>query len=267
LRTLSGSVDWTAVRELFPLAPGWTYLSSFLFVSHPKPVAEAIDAFKRKIDADPVWLEIAVLTDAEGWPYRKVKQSLAGYIGGAPEELCMTSNTTSALAIAYHGLRIRRNQEILTTEHDHYSHHESIRYSTERSGAAVRYVSLYDTPASATAEQMVDRIARAIRPNTRAVGITWVHSSTGVKTPIREIADVVARANRVARGPIAACSSSTAFTGSPIRTWTSRRRGVTSSPRVLTSGCLRRGAQAFSGAGVTRGRSCGRPFRASTPMT
>src|SRR5687767_6149313 len=196
LRTQSGRVDWNAVRELFPLARDWTHLSSFLFVSHPKPVAEAIDAFKRKIDADPVWLEIAVLTDAEGWPYRKVKQSLANYVGGDPAELCMTSNTTGALAMAYHGLRIRPDQEIVTTEDDHFSHHESIRYSAERSGASVRYIALYDKPADANATQMVERVARAIRPNTRAVGVTWVHSSTGVKVPLKEIADAVARANR-----------------------------------------------------------------------
>lgn len=196
LRRLSGAPDWNAVRELFPLAPDWTHLSCFLFVSHPKPVAEAIEAFKRKIDADPVWLELAVLTDAEGWPYRKVKQALAQYVGGDPVEICMTSNTTGGLAMAYQGLRIRPNQEIVTTEHDHYSHHESIRYSVERSRASVRYIPLYDTAALASVSQMSERVARAIRPNTRAVGVTWVHSSTGVKVPIKEIAEVVARANR-----------------------------------------------------------------------
>ena len=196
IRTAAGNVDWNAVRQLFPLAPDWTHLSCFLFVSHPKPVAEAIDAFRRKIDADPVWLEIAILTDAEGWPYRKVKQALAQYVGGAPDEICMTSNTTGALAMAYQGLRIRADQEIVTTEHDHFSHHESIRYSAERSGAGVRYVPLYDRPADASVSQMAERVARAIRPNTRAVGVTWVLSSSGVKVPLREIAEVVARANR-----------------------------------------------------------------------
>ncbi|MGH7679134.1 MAG: aminotransferase class V-fold PLP-dependent enzyme [Gemmatimonadaceae bacterium] len=196
LRTVAGSVDWNAVRELFPLGRDWTHLSCFLFVSHPKPVAESIDTFRRKIDADAVWLEDAVLTDAEGRPYTKVKQSLADYVGGDPAEICVTSNTTGGLAMAYQGLRIRRNQEILTTEHDHFSHHESIRYAAERSGATVRYIPLYDTPSTASVSQMAERVARAVRPTTRAVGITWVQSSSGVKTPLKEIADVVARANR-----------------------------------------------------------------------
>ena len=49
-------LDWPDVRQLFPLAPDWTHLSSFLFVSHPKPVAEAIDHFRKKLDSDPMWI-------------------------------------------------------------------------------------------------------------------------------------------------------------------------------------------------------------------
>ncbi|HEX6052795.1 MAG TPA: aminotransferase class V-fold PLP-dependent enzyme [Gemmatimonadaceae bacterium] len=196
LRTFRGEVDWEAVRALFPLSEEWTHLASFLLVSHPRPVAEAIDHYRKRIDADPVWVEIAALTDSEGRPFAAVKRAIAEYVGGQPNEICMTSNTTTALAMAYHGLRIRRDQEILTTEHDHYSHHESIRYAAERSGARVRYVALYDTAANANATQIVERMARAIRPSTRAVGVTWVHSSTGVKIPIAELAAVVARANR-----------------------------------------------------------------------
>ncbi len=196
LRGLNGELDWLAVRDLFPLAPDWTHLSSFLFVSHPKPVAEAIDHFRRKLDSDAMWIEIAAFTDAEGRPFAAVKRTLAEYTGGMPAEIAFTSNTTTALAMAYHGLRIRRDQEIVTTEHDHYSHHESIRYAAARSGCGVRYIPLFETPAAARADQIVDRISRAITPATRAVGVTWVQSSTGIKLPIAGIAEGVARANR-----------------------------------------------------------------------
>lgn len=190
------ALDWAAVRDLFPLAPDWTHLSSFLFVSHPKPVADAIDGFRRKLDSDAMWIEIAAFTDREGRPFAAVKRALADYTGALPSELALTANTTTALAMAYHGLRVRRDQEILTTEHDHYSHHESIRYAAARSGCGVRYIPLFDTPAAARAGDIVDRIARAITPTTRAVGVTWVQSSTGIKLPIAAIADAVARANR-----------------------------------------------------------------------
>ena len=196
LRSPGGDVDWRAVRDLFSLAEDWVHLASFLLASHPRPVAEAIEQFRRRIDADPFWIELAALSDAEGRPFQAVKRALADYIGGDWREICLTSNTTHALALAYHGLRIRRDQEIVTTAHDHYSHHESIRYAALRSGCRVRYVALYDAPATARAGQIVERLARAIGPKTRAVGVTWVHSSTGVKIPIEAIAEAVARANR-----------------------------------------------------------------------
>jgi selenocysteine lyase/cysteine desulfurase len=196
LRSAAGDVDWHAVRGLFPLKTNRTHLASFLLVSHPKPVSAAIQHFREKIDEDPTWIERAAFSDSEGHPYSAVKRALADYVGGDPEEFCLTSNTTTALAMAYHGLRIRKDQEILTTEHDHYSHHESIRFAAARSGCGVRYTTLYDRPASANAAEMADRIGAAIRPATRAVGVTWVHSSTGVKIPVAAIADAVARANK-----------------------------------------------------------------------
>ena len=60
----------------------------------------------------------------------------------------------------------------------------------------MRYVALYDKPANANAQQIAERLEQAITPRTRAVGVTWVHSSSGVKIPIDAIAAAVARANR-----------------------------------------------------------------------
>jgi len=196
VRLASGEVDWPAVRDLFSLSREWIHLAAFLLASHPKPVADAIDQYRRKIDAEPGWIEDAAFADSEGHPFSNVKKALAYYVGGAPQEICVTSNTTTALAMAYHGLRIRPDQQILTTEHDHYVHHESIRYAAARSGATVSYVALYDDPATATSADMTARLAKAISPHTRAVGVTWVHSGTGVKTPIAAFAEAVKQANR-----------------------------------------------------------------------
>jgi isopenicillin-N epimerase len=197
LRRPDGTVDWRAVRDLFPLATDKMHFASFLFVSQPAPVAAAIERFRKKLDADPTWLEDAAFGgEGEGRPFQDVKKALASYVGGEPDEICVTSNTTSALAMAYQGLTIRADQEVVTTEHDHYSHHESIRLAALRSGAGVRHVSLYDKGADARAEEIVARVERAIGPKTRALGVTWVHSSTGVKLPVAAIAKAVEKANR-----------------------------------------------------------------------
>jgi selenocysteine lyase/cysteine desulfurase len=126
----------------------------------------------------------------------KVRQEIAAYLGGNPNDIALTPNTTTGLALVYHGLTFRPGDEILTTVHDHFSHHESIRLAAARSGATTRRISLFDRSAAATVGGIVDRVRAGIRPETRVLGVTWVHSSTGIRLPIREIAAAVAEANR-----------------------------------------------------------------------
>jgi selenocysteine lyase/cysteine desulfurase len=104
------------------------------------------------------------------------------------------------LALLYNGLRLQPGQEILTTTHDHFVHHESIRLAAERTGASVRKVVLYDTGRAASTDEMVARLKAAVGARTRLVGLTWVHSSTGVRLPIRQLADALGEINH-GRGP------------------------------------------------------------------
>ena len=191
-----GVVDWAAVRAEFTLDPAFVHLGSFFLVSHPRRVQAAIEEFRKKLDRDPLWLEAAGFDPKSGLPLEKVREALARYTGARAQDLAFTPNTTTALALAYHGLRLRPGQEILTTEHDHYAHHESIRLASERAGATARRVRLYDRAADASAAACVERLERAIEPRTRAIGITWVHSSTGVKLPVKAIAEMVSGRNR-----------------------------------------------------------------------
>jgi selenocysteine lyase/cysteine desulfurase len=95
------------------------------------------------------------------------------------------------LGLVYGGLRLRPGQEILTTTHDFYSTHESLRLRALRTGAHVRKVRLYRNARTASVDEIVSAVRRAVRPATRALAITWVHSSTGVKLPVRAIADAL----------------------------------------------------------------------------
>jgi selenocysteine lyase/cysteine desulfurase len=189
--------DWKSVKAQFALAPGQLHFSSFFMTSHPKPVREAIEAFRRTIDEEPyLVIDHRMFTEGVQNLQLSIRDDIAPYLGGKRDEIALTGNTTTGLAMVYSGLTLRAGDEILTTEHDHYSHHESIRFATHRNGASVRKVALYDRPADVTVAEATDRLRRAITPATRVVGLTWVHSSTGVRLPIRALADVVAEANR-----------------------------------------------------------------------
>lgn len=190
--------DWSSVRAQFDaLDPSYTHLGLFYIASHPRPVREAIEAYRRKLDANPfMTVERSMFEKPEDNLPVKACNAIASYIGGRPDDIALTQNTTTGLALIYHGLPLKAGDEVLTTRHDHYVHHEAIRLSTERNGATWRRIALFDSPETMQADQMVERIRSAIRPNTRVVGVTWVHSATGLKLPIRRIADVVADVNR-----------------------------------------------------------------------
>jgi selenocysteine lyase/cysteine desulfurase len=183
--------SWDWVRDQFAFSRDVWHFAAFYIASHPRPVRDAIEALRRELDENP--FEVV-----EHGLFRRpdeVRKAAAEYLGGRFEDVALTRSTTEGLALVYSGLRLKPGQEILTTTHDHYSHHESIRLAARRAGAEVRRVALYDEGARARAEEAVDRLRRAIRPATRVLGVTWVHSSTGVKLPVNAIAAAVADVN------------------------------------------------------------------------
>ena len=188
---------WPAVKAQFPLTKDLRHFSSFFIVSHPKPVSDAIDQFRRTLDASPfATVEHSLFSGGNDNLQLKTRADMAGYLGAKPDEIAIVPNTTTGLALVYHGLPLAAGDEVLTTTHDHFSHHESIRLAAERAGATVRKVSLFDRPEAATLAGITERLRAAIRPATRVVGLTWVHSSSGVRLPIPELAQVVRDANR-----------------------------------------------------------------------
>ncbi|HMC34314.1 MAG TPA: aminotransferase class V-fold PLP-dependent enzyme [Myxococcales bacterium] len=189
--------DWAKVRAQFRLAPDYVHLAGFYIASHPAPVRAAIDAFRQAIDENPFLVVERGMFESQAQNLqRKVREDVAAYLGGSQEEIALTPNTTTGLALVYHGLPLRPGDEVLVTTHDHFSHHEAIRFATERNGASVRKFALFDEASTATVDGIVTRVHDAVRPATRVLGITWVHSSTGMRLPVRQIAEALREVNR-----------------------------------------------------------------------
>jgi isopenicillin-N epimerase len=189
--------DWQTVREQFDLAPEYIHLGLFFLTSHPRPVRAAIEALRRRLDQNPfLTVERGMFEDNQPKFYETVTRAVGGYLGVDPEDIAITSNTTTGLSVIYHGLPLKAGDEILTTNQDHYVHHEAIRMAAERTGATWRRIPIFDSYERISRDEIVDRIRREIRPRTRVVGITWVHSSSGLRMPVRQVADAIAEVNR-----------------------------------------------------------------------
>ncbi len=62
-----------------------------------------------------------------------------------------------------------------------------------RGGTKFRKVRLYRRSETVRADELVQAVAGAVTPRTGVVALTWVHSDSGLKLPIRAIADELAR--------------------------------------------------------------------------
>src|SRR5688572_22729298 len=88
---------WARARKLFLLDPKLVHLSSFLLASHPTPVREAIERYRRELDENPV----RFVNDNHDRLDRRVRAAAAKYLGVAADELVLTDSTTMGLGLVY----------------------------------------------------------------------------------------------------------------------------------------------------------------------
>ncbi|HWO24037.1 MAG TPA: aminotransferase class V-fold PLP-dependent enzyme [Kofleriaceae bacterium] len=184
--------SWSQIRALFPdVATDVISTGAFILSTHPRPVREAIERHRRGLDAN----SLAYVAEHEEEAAVELRRAAGDYLETEPALVASTDSTTMGLALVYGSFRLAPEDEILTTVHDHYSSDMSLQLRAERTGAKVRRVALYRDPATATADEIVHALVSAVAPRTRLIAITWVHSSTGVRVPVRRIADAVRELN------------------------------------------------------------------------
>ncbi|WP_181438629.1 aminotransferase class V-fold PLP-dependent enzyme [Paenibacillus sambharensis] len=186
--------NWEAVRRQFRLSTDYIHLASSQFIaSHPEPVRLAIEAYRDEIDLNPVQCTLA----NENKQAQRVREAAAGYLGMQdPNQIALTDSTTMGLGLLYMGLTLTKDQEIVAPEDDYYSHLEAIRMCARRTGASYRHFKLYDDLNTVTVDNIISAVMGAITDKTRVVGLSWVHSNTGLKLPIRHIGEEIEKLNQ-----------------------------------------------------------------------
>ncbi|AZF21211.1 Pyoverdin biosynthesis protein PvdN, putative aminotransferase, class V [Pseudomonas sp. R4-35-07] len=186
---------WTGLKQLFDQDPDYLHFSNFLVASHPRPVREAIERYRAQIDRNP---GLAMDWDLqETWKREGQVREWAGrYLNATPPQIALTGSTSEGLAMIYGGIQVRADQEILTTEHEHYATQNVLDFRVRKESTRVRRIRLFDSASRVSVDEVLGNIQRNIRPSTRVLGMTWVQSGSGVKLPIGEIGRLVTEHNR-----------------------------------------------------------------------
>ena len=186
---------WAQLRQLFDQDPDYLHFSNFLITSHPKPVREAIEMHRAALDKNPGlamdW-DLGVIEQRE----EEVRVWAGRYLQANARQIALTGSTTEGLAMIYGGVHVRPDQEILTTAHEHYATHTILDLRTQRDGTRVRKIRLFKDPQTVSKAEILASIEQNIKPQTRVLGMTWVHSGSGVKLPIADIGALVDKHNR-----------------------------------------------------------------------
>lgn len=183
------------IRSQFALDKEKIYFDWMIYSSHPRRVRRKISEYRAAMNREGPSFIYANGRKLD----RAVSAAAAEYLGLQPEGadlIAQTESTTMGLALVYHGLRLGPGQEVLTTDHAFFSTKRTLELRKIRDGLAVRSIRLFEDPAKVTTNEILASLAAAIRPETRVLALTWVHSNTGVKLPMADIRKLVDDTNR-----------------------------------------------------------------------
>jgi selenocysteine lyase/cysteine desulfurase len=116
---------------------------------------------------------------------RKLRDSLAAYLGCKRDELALTRNATEGNNVVCNGLDLKAGDEVLLTDQEHPGGRCCWEQKAARFGVKLHFVSLPKPPASV--DEIVERFERALTPRTRIIVFSHVTTVTGVVLPVKEI--------------------------------------------------------------------------------
>lgn len=111
----------------------------------------------------------------------RVRAGLARTIAVPPEKVALTSSTTEGCNIVVAGLRLRPDDEIVTSDTEHFG----LLGALNASGARVRVARVRGVPA----ERALESILAEVTPKTRLIALSHVSWQTGNLLPVEEVQD------------------------------------------------------------------------------
>ncbi len=185
-------------QDLFNLDPTVTFFNSMLLTSHPKPVRDQIAEFEDILDRNPgcFWRDHFIAYDQRNMEWA------ARYMGCADSQIALVDSATVGLGVIYGGLTLEPGSEVIVSDHEHFSAVKAIEYAKRRGEWRVAPIDWYREGETPVLETMLDSLVDRISEETRVLALTWVHSSTGVKMPVREICQYIQALNKHRRRKI-----------------------------------------------------------------
>jgi selenocysteine lyase/cysteine desulfurase len=180
----SEEATWQLVKRQFPLEDGLIYLNAANVCPASRPVLDRYVELLRDFQANP-----SFQNRDKYRPLREsVRAKVAALLGVSPDEVAITRNTSEGTNLVVRGIPLKPGDEVIITDHNHPSNNESWKLRAQREGLVVKSVPVR-VPAR-SADELIAGIEKAITPRTRVIAITHLTSTTGIRYPIKPIAEL-----------------------------------------------------------------------------
>src|ERR1035438_1080537 len=168
-------------RRHWFLAPGTIFLNHGSFGACPKPVLELQSELRRQMEAEPVQFLWRRYEERLG----PARAEVASFLGARARDLVFVTNATTGVNAVVRSLKLRRGDELLTTNHDYNACH-NVLVETARQAGARLVTAQVPFPLPGPAE-VVEAILQAVTSRTRLAMIDHVTSPTALVFPIAQL--------------------------------------------------------------------------------
>lgn len=163
-----------------------TYLNTGWAGPTPTPVVEAVKArLEYESQNGPTSTEVR---DSGREIARLSREAVAALLNAATEEVLLTQNTTEGLGIVANGLSWSEGDEIITFGLEHAAALFASYRIQQRWGARVKRL---DIETDHSAEGILEEVEQAVTDRTRAVIVSHIQYSCGLRMPVKEIVELV----------------------------------------------------------------------------
>ena len=187
------SVDWTAIREDFPIlrervqGKPLIYFDNAATTQKPRAVIGALRHYYEHDNAN-VHRGLHELSSRATEAYEKSRQRVANYLGAASaDEIVFTRGTTESInlvAQAWGQKFLRAGDMILLTEMEHHSNLVPWQLLAERLNLRLRFVPVRDDGTLA-----LDQLPSLLTPEVKLFAFTHVSNSLGTINPVAELCE------------------------------------------------------------------------------
>ncbi len=162
---------WQLVRTQFPLKRELTFLNNGTMGVSPFVV---IDAIKNELE------DVDRSARYGGW--EAVRPKIAAFINAQPGEIALTHNVTDGINVIASGLRLKKGDEVILTNHEHAGNAVPWLARARRDGIVVKPVTV-----AGSAALTLQRINDAITHRTRVIAVPHILCTTGQILPAKHI--------------------------------------------------------------------------------